>query len=510
MNRLFCFLFLSIFLTNFVFALDCQYTETENYEVFEEGLYNLDGEYMGYPLEFKDFLSGRMNIRGCNRPSFKVYNPNDKDIVLNISYQTSWSNAFGTRSRTHQTTIALNKYSLSDKIEGSCLDIGSGSISPESIKYTIFEPEEIVLRMEKVTKQREICKLCLNEICLNDGAFCNPLYDDEKCGSGICNIAGFCGHQKIVECPLGKLNCQDKICLKPSTKEEGESYMCSFECKSDRFENGICLKSSLVLQQERDERNKNFIIFGVIVLIILSIGVGYLGVYRWRETEKRRKKAEKEIEELLEKIDSLQKEKSDLQSSIKNLNSKIKKGKEKIISLKKDIKNSKGKAKEQLEKNLKYEEQKQKNRLSKLKEEEGKIITLEKDLASKKLKFNKENKEFLIKKALDKYKQRYDDIFYDKKDGYIKFSNNGDFLHRFIYRRKFDKDLRNKAVHHIDADKLNNEDWNLIALPYEEHKRLNHTLIDFRDWASGIKQLKEQLCMKDSDFPQHIQKKIRK
>jgi hypothetical protein len=148
---------------------------------------------------------------------------------------------------------------------------------------------------------------------------------------------------------------------------------------------------------------------------------------------------------------------------------------------------------------------KQRERLEK---EEQKIITIEKDLGSKKLKFEKENKEFFIKKALDKYKQRYPNIFYDEEEGYIKFSNNGDYLHRFIYRRKFDKNLGNKVVHHIDTDKLNNDDYNLISIPYERHKELNHTLIDFKDWESGIKQLKEQLDMEDSDFPEHIQKKI--
>ena len=171
--------------------------------------------------------------------------------------------------------------------------------------------------------------------------------------------------------------------------------------------------------------------------------------------------------------------------------------------------------KEELEKRLRFEEQRQKDRISKLtkqremlEKEEQKIITIEKDLGSKKLKFEKENKEFFIKKALDKYKQRYPNIFYDEEEGYIKFSNNGDYLHRFIYRRKFDKNLGNKVVHHIDTDKLNNDDYNLISIPYERHKELNHTLIDFKDWESGIKQLKEQLDMEDSDFPEHIQKKI--
>lgn len=276
MKKLILFLIFSLLFIYPVFALDCQYRINESYEIFELGLYDSGGNYIGDPLEFREFSGGSFNLHGCSPPSFKVYNPTDKNLVLNISYQTSWRTAFGARSANHQTTISINKYSLSDKLQGSCPDIGSGSISEESIKYIIIKPDLITLENELVTKQREICKLCGNQICLNDGASCNPLYDDWKCGSGICNIAGFCGHQKIVDCPNGKLNCQDKICLEPSIKEEGEGYMCSFECKSDMFENGICLKSSSVLQEEKDKRKKELIIFGVIILIIGSFF--FLGV----------------------------------------------------------------------------------------------------------------------------------------------------------------------------------------------------------------------------------------
>ena len=36
MKKQLFFLFLGLFLINSVLALDCQYTETENYEIFEE------------------------------------------------------------------------------------------------------------------------------------------------------------------------------------------------------------------------------------------------------------------------------------------------------------------------------------------------------------------------------------------------------------------------------------------------------------------------------------------
>ena len=49
-----------------------------------------------------------------------------------------------------------------------------------------------------------------------------------------------------------------------------------------------------------------------------------------------------------------------------------------------------------------------------------------------------------------------------------------------------------------------------MKLKKEDHKRINHGGIDFQDWSSGIKQLRNQLKMKDSDFPQHIQEEIKK
>ncbi|MBU2616089.1 MAG: hypothetical protein KKC19_03220 [Nanoarchaeota archaeon] len=517
MKKQLLFFFLALFLINSVLALDCQYTKNESYEVEEEWFY-FDEEFEGANLNVNELVSFENN-----HLSFIVYNNLTIPIKVELNY-TLRSEWFGINT---PTSIQLEVEPRSSETHQEERISSGGSWASkywiEKFEPTILEPK-ITSEWKIVTKQKEICKLCDNEVCLNDGSQCNSLYDDSKCGSGICNIAGFCGSQKVVDCPNGRLNCQDKICLESSTKEEGESYMCSFECKSDRFENGTCLKSSLVLQQEEDKRNKNFIIFGVLVLIILSAGVGYFAFFKRKKEEKLKNQILEEKNSLLDEIDNLKKDKENLQSSIKSLNSEIEnmnllinKGKDKISSLKKEIKDTEGKAKEELEKRLRFEEQRQKDRISKLEKqreklenEEEKIITIEKDLGSKKLKFEKENKEFFIKKALDKYKQRYPNIFYDEETGYIKFSSQGNEpLHRYLYK-KFDKNLSGKEVHHIDADKLNNENSNLISIPYEKHKKLNHLLIDFKDWESGIRQLREQLEMEDSDFPEHIQKEIEK
>ena len=116
-----------------------------------------------------------------------------------------------------------------------------------------------------------------------------------------------------------------------------------------------------------------------------------------------------------------------------------------------------------------------------------------------------------MKSALARYGRIYgkSKIFYDKNSGYIKFTSNGELIHRYIYRKKFNLG-DGYEVHHIDNDKLNNEIWNLISLKKEDHKIINHGKIDYQNWESGIQQMGAGLGMRDSDFPDHIRKEIKK
>lgn len=615
MKKLILLLVLGILLTNFAYALDCQYRVNESYEEFELGLYDLAGEYQGPPLEFKEFAGGGMNIQGCNPPSFKVYNPTNKNFVLNISYQISWSTAFGSRSENHQTTISINKYSSSYKLEGSCPDLGSGSISEESIKYEIFEPEEIILKNEKVIKQREICKSCGNEICLNDGASCNPLYDESKCGSGVCNIAGFCGVKgtlKVVSCSTGKLNCNNQSCLIPSIKRIEESYSCEWECVNGTIGcDGICRGvSSKRAGQEyhcieecasmRGNGKKClpskiwWIYFWIICITLVAIIVWYFAIHKRKKEEmegdrikkdrereeRKRDEAKKEREDEEDKRDKAKEEyenlivkKEETEKAIKENNKSLedlKKGKEEI---EKNLKKEKEKSRQKIdeirkrgEEEIKKWEDKKKNksieaqksideeikkiRIKRKKEidfarkeceetlkylnyqiEKNKRLFLEKrdkenELREKNLILDKEIKEIeetspdrKIKLLENKYKNEYEhgssEVFYDSVSKYfkIKYKNGKIYdLHWKIYWDKINKNLNGKEIHHIDYDELNNELWNLIALPKEKHNKdynsFIHSFVIKGDWESGIRELKRQLKMNDSDFPEHIRKEL--
>ncbi|MBU0958488.1 MAG: hypothetical protein KKB31_00950 [Nanoarchaeota archaeon] len=544
MKRKLLFLLLSLFLINSVLALDCQYTETENYDKFEEGLYILNGDYIGAPLEFNDFSGGSMNIQGCNPPSFKVYNPTNKNLILNISYQTSWSTAFGARSANHQTTISINKYSSSDKLQGSCPDLGSGSISQESIKYNIFEPEEIILKNEKVTKQRENCTLCGSEICLNDGFSCDPLYDNSKCGSGICNIAGFCGSQKVVDCPNGKLNCQDKICLEPSTKEEGESYMCSFECKSDRFENGTCLKSSEQIKIDNEAFWRRVIILGVIVLIISLAGYWKFKIKGADKEEERRKKArgefnkiilkkeetEKAIKKINWNLEDLKKEKEDIEKSLisekeesrkkideirrkerEELKKWEDKKKNKSIEAQKaideEIENIRRKRKREIEATEK--ELKEAQNILKFQIDENKKLSLEEER-------KKKEKEETIKKIEDSRKLMKEFHLNDQRykvrlneNGY-EVLEDGTLFHIFWYCKNSNekqKDLKGFNIHHIDGDKRNNDYLNLIKIDEDTHNDIHKYNARWISYRKGVEILKKYSSIK---LPERVIQELEK
>lgn len=578
MKKQLFFLFLGLFLINSVLALDCQYTETENYEIFEEGLYNLNGDYRGTPLEFEDFSGGSMNIQGCNPPSFKVYNPTDKNLILNISYQTSWNTAFGARSANHQTTISINKYSFSDKLQGSCPDLGSGSISQESIKYTIFEPEEIILKNEKVTKQRDVCKLCGNEICLNDGASCNPLYDDPKCGSGFCNIAGFCGSQKVIDCQEGYFNCNNKQCLKsdsvdfPNNTEVGCEEACVYG-----GEKGVCFENPLLVKKRENTTKRNWIIFGVIVLIIGLVLVAKLALFpyikRRKEEEKgrdeaknqreneeeMRDKAKQEYEEFVKKNKKINQEISDLESefasqkvkkesTLKEIDKKLKQKEilfqeriddlnknyeteknsieEEISRLKEGRKNAKTEAKRKIDKELrKYDE-----KLIKAREETSKEIEKQrlakKEAEKERRRYQEEMNEIEMTKPEreielleNEYKKEYETgarkIKFDKpKQRFFITSLYGqdEPLSRYVYEKRClkNKKIGNKQIHHINRNQKIDRPENLIALSKDDHDKILEENIIKDDWRSGIKEIKRALEWEDSDFPEHIQKEIKK
>jgi hypothetical protein len=70
--------------------------------------------------------------------------------------------------------------------------------------------------------------------------------------------------------------------------------------------------------------------------------------------------------------------------------------------------------------------------------------------------------------------------------GYLVFLDSGNLYHRWRAKKKYGPEWREDfEVHHIDGDKLNNDDYNLIQLSREDHHNL-HQHKNKEDLLSGL------------------------
>ncbi len=358
---------------------------------------------------------------------------------------------------------------------------------------------------------------------LKNGENCST---NDACASGNCNPARICGEFR--GCLAGEQLCNSS-CLTPSIKQIGEAYTCNWECVNGTIAcDGFCrcvsckkANEEYYCQEEcKSGMGKNgvckwnvkeWVYFWVISIIVVSLIVCYFVVYKRRKEEEKLRNLKKDKEKIDDDIN-----KSNIR--LKLLKEEEEKGNEKISSLKEKIKSADKEAKVILEEKLKIEEDNQKERIEQIKNTRKKVDEELENLGSKikardEMANNEsENTKREIEAALDKYERIYgrEKIYYDKETGYLKFKSNDKDLHRYIYKNKFNL-LDNQHIHHIDKDKLNNEIWNLLAIDNNIHFGFNHGKVDFKDWKSGIEQLKKQLGYgtKNNPFPEHIQEKIR-
>ena len=362
---------------------------------------------------------------------------------------------------------------------------------------------------------------------LKNGGKC--LINDD-CVSGICNPARICGEFNGV-CPDGEKLCNNQTCLKTSDKLAEQPYSCEWECVNGTIAcNGICRAvSSKKAGQEyhcieecesgRGDDKKcipsiiwwvYFWIISLVAILILTLLVIHLYKKKLIIIKEEIKKLEGFIIKLNESITELSLEKEGTGKEIKKLEE--------------EVRNSKGEAKRKYEEELmklkeknKVVENNLKNKQGKLKETEEELKAKEEELSKRKNLFKEENLKFQIKQALDKYnKVTNDKLRYNGE--YLVFKNSGLRYHVWRYKeylKKKGKMLDNNrfSIHHIDRNKLNNELWNLVSIDKNVHDIQNgkfiHDLIEFGDLKSGVKELIEQLKMKEKDFNEETIKKLK-
>lgn len=558
MKKIMLFTFLFSFIILFVFASvsACQYKDTEPYQEFGTWLYyNDSGEFFGDSLYSFDYLGGYGNLDGPCPYSFKVKNPFSYEISLTVIYRVyapALQYFHGEVNEERQESLTLKEYS-EGKISGTSVGVGGCGVIQNETAYIITSPNVLISKKGYITKQREICRICPNgRQCLDDGSSCNSKSD---CGSNMCNInkkCGVIGSPFLVSCSDGKMNCNNQDCLTPAVKRSEESYSCEWECApgtiacngicrtvsvknlsqeyyckeeciSQAGDGKVCVKNGEQLKQDADRRKRNWIIFGIIAIIFTSIGVWFFAI-------EKRGRVKQESEALKSKVKDLKTEENNLENSIRVSNEKIReleiekeKRKIEIADLQEMIKSSKGEAKQKYEKALLRLREKNTETENKLKiqrnrliEEETALGKEEAELLIKKERLNTESFEAYRDEQLSIYQRKYDragiDISYDPKQKYFvvtyRKSKKQTSLQRYVYSSYFNLS-ENREVHHIDFDPLNNEIWNLIALPFGEHKRFNHGRVIEKDWVLGIEELKKQLEMKDTDFHKYIQEHLK-
>ena len=286
---------------------------------------------------------------------------------------------------------------------------------------------------------------------MDDNSLCNS---DNECGTSVCNVAGFCGKEKIVSCePYGKLNCKNQTCLTPSTKELGDAYMCEFECKSKYGNDNICIRNP------KTTRNLTLLFLAFLILIG---GFGAILI--------KRAKGNKIADGIIK--NAKEKEREILNKAENKARGIITQAEEKLGRI--DIYlEDKRLEKEKLERDLELLDKDAKS-VRKIKTEILKTTEEIKDINKK--------KQEEINKLLKTYKERYGPEFV-LDNGYIRFtkswlnpSEKGSYFHIWLFENHHKRKIKQGyEIHHKDFNKLNNNIENLEELTPKEHqnKHLN-------------------------------------
>ncbi len=501
-KKIILLLILTFLAIPFVFGQDlaCQYKDNQSYQV-EELRYYLGDKYL---------MDGKPEIVEISRTLdddggiFKVYNPFSVKVNVSIDY-TIYIAGISPKLKTVNSEIAPEQYTKIDVL------LGDSQIKNAEIKEVISPILES--KLEKVTKQKEICKLCSGSICLDDGASCSK---NIECGSGLC-VRGLCSGSKVCynndcKCSEKEVQCADNSkCVKKNSLNVGSRPICSFEeCKTKYINatTGLCSKSA-----EQVEKDRTFWVIAIIVIVGVSGFTGLLLYLKFKtknslaeteliakkmeakkikliavETEiklmEETRKREKEAPKNLKKIeDDLKHKKLELEELTKkakileNVKDKEKEGIKRLQKINDDIDAKKLEIAKTNERFIETERIKNKEKesideLKKLKlETEGLAKKIEED--TKKITAphpdpQANNKLVVINPYLGGYK-----CFYDEKLD-LKDYPTSKLLHIWVWKKANGRKPRpGYHIHHKDGNKYNNDSSNLEEIEGEKHYKLH-------------------------------------
>lgn len=403
--------FLVLFLCSFAYSLDCQYTE----QVVDKTEYKL------VPIiDFteKDIIPIDLKILEGIRAPAQIYNYNSVD--LNVSFYLDyycgkiWVNKILTQR--YFEVIPANSY-IELPYPKYCDYDSSKFTGIKNIEY--LESEDVSILNKEIITYKDICKLCLGKLCLNDGAKCS---NNLQCGGGYC-IYGKCNTKNA--CYNNNCNCSEdefqqgnNLCVKRAVLEIGlKPQYDAKECITQYVnpETGLCAKSLMQIKEDRNNLLTKIIwymsfialfLFSIFILVKYKIKLKFAYFnYKLKQIRSDRKYTEKQLNK-------------------KHLRNTEKK---KYVS------------------ELKKLEQQEKNYLDKIR----------------------------IYKAttrLDSTFKKWQVLINDS--GYEIFPN-GQLFHLWYYKKFIGKIPLGYEIHHKDWDKRNNSKENLQLLTKEEHKKIH-------------------------------------
>lgn len=483
------------------YALSCQYTENNTYQIEVQNVYEKgSNSFITNLLEITNF------INGGDYGSFEIHNDYNQPISIRLIFDYGYSQSVFHRWK--RASVDLNttipKHDFYKVQVGPNHEIAKEfTFYNETIQYFFLDNFQTYQKYELVNVTIEECKHCLGKNCSNDGDNCsiNPECGGGYCVRGQCNSEPFCYNHDCM-CSSSEVQCMDNSsCVQKSTLPLGVKPVCSsLECITAYTdpETGFCAKTPEMLYAEEVERrqvqNAEIIklqenesarnSFLLVLLSVISI-VGLVIFSFFYLKNKRRIEEEKTKQE---------------QEKTKQLNSELEKLKIHAREL-----NQKHSWVGALE--------------SEKKEMEKRIARLNSSIGQKKL----EHEEIQARaNAVAEMPLHFSNLtqqpVFIGPNGYLYFKNNdgsfGKLFHRWIARKhiyqKYPSFFETHysgipfsflEVHHIDNDKTNPQPENLIILTPEQHKLIDSKSYPKCDRKLGLQRLTE-LKLKAPHIPE--------